>query len=350
MRCVGFADCGKLVTPGQPCGTCVAPRLFIKPGAVVGAKAGHVTSLPIILANESPAGRPLWVKRIARVDGNGESLLSIPFDRVDAQSENEFLLDTTLKGGAYTLSMRLVLATRYKNVEEEYAFAAGVAVSATDGPNINLHVAGDTSGSGAGGHNVNVNAGTFDRDTRTVISSRTALPLQRAERYEVEQGIRGYRHDGLRVLRTVDFAFSGFRPEDTPGEEAAMLARGRLLVGRNSRPPVPAGTTANDVCLRVFDARTKKPDEAATMAISRHHFDFVAVNDQLAIQVRASGGMQVNDKELAAGELYPVAHGDRIIPIPGRGDKLTLRVAFTNGIDVVNRIVITRTPPVPKRA
>ena len=106
--------------------------------------------------------------------------------------------------------------------------------------------------------------------------------------------------------------------------------------------------TANDVCLRAFDTRTKKLDEPATMAISRHHFDFVVVNDRLAVQVRASGGMQVNGETLTAGQVFPLAPGDRIIPIPGRGDKLTLRVAFTNGIGVVNRIDVSRTPPVPK--
>jgi hypothetical protein len=379
MRCIGFADCGKLVTPGQACPGCMAPQLIIDAGAAVSAKAGDRMSVPLILLNQSPAGRPLWVKRISKLDGTAEQHLSIPWEQVDAHGERRFSLDTALaEGGTYTLHVRLVLAARYKNVEEEYAFAAGIAVSAAaqeHGVKHNLNfvtVSGDVSGAGAIGHNVrftgdgglsvggNVSgAGAIGHEvgpsdkratTATALVDKKPVPLERAERYELEQGIRGYRKEGVRVLRNVDLAFSGFRPEDIPREPPALIASGRLLFGRNSRPPVPENVTANDVCLRAFDPKAKKVDEPATMAISRHHFDFVVVNDRLAVQVRAPGGMQVNEKTLTAGEVYPIAPGDRIIPIPGRADKLTLRVAFSNGIGVVNRVDVSRTPPIPKNA
>jgi hypothetical protein len=121
-----------------------------------------------------------------------------------------------------------------------------------------------------------------------------------------------------------------------------------MLFGRNSRTAdVTANAVPNDVCLRAFDARTKAVDEPATMAISRHHFELVVVNDRLCVHARATGGMQVNAKDLAPGEVMPIVPGDRIVPIPGHGDKLTLRVGFTTAIGVVERIDVSRVPAHP---
>jgi hypothetical protein len=80
------------------------------------------------------------------------------------------------------------------------------------------------------------------------------------------------------------------------------------------------------------------------MAISRHHFELVVVNDRLCVHAMATGGMQVNAAELKPGHVCPVSPGDRIIPIPGRGDKLTLRVGFTTANRVVERIDLSRAP------
>jgi hypothetical protein len=283
------------------------------------------------------------------VDGRSEEHLSIPWEQVDADGQRRFSLDTALAdGGTYTLNVRLVLATRYRNIEEEYAFAAGISVEAArqeQGNRVYNIGSGEVTGQYAAGHMIGSVVINPEKSASAGLADKKAVLLERAERYELEQGIRGYRKEGLRVMRNVDLSFSGFAAEHVPAAGPALLPRGRLLFGRNSRPPVSVDTTANDVCLRAFDPRTRKVDEPATMAISRHHFDFVVVNDRLAVQVKASGGMQVNGETLAAGQVFPVAPGDRIIPIPGRGDKLTVRVAFTNGIGVVNRIDVSRTPP-----
>jgi hypothetical protein len=357
MRCAGFSDCRKLVAPGLSCPGCLAPQLLIDAGAVVSAKAGDRMSVPLILTNQSSAGRPLWVKRISRVDGRSEEQLSIPWEQVDAGGERRFWLDAALaEGGTYTLNVRLVVAARYKNVEEEFAYAAGISVEAArqehgDRVNVVNIGTGDVTGAGAIGHTIDgvISIGAGAARSTTALVDKKYVPLERAERYELEQGIRGYRKEGLRVLRNVDVSFSGFGADDTPPASPALLPRGRLLFGRNSRPPVPENVTANDVRLLAFDPRTKKVDEPATMAISRHHFDFVVVNDRLAVQVKAASGMQVNGETLTAGQVFPLAHGDRLVPIPGRADKLTLRVGFTNGIGVVNRIDVSRTPPVPNQ-
>ncbi len=354
MRCAAFSECRSLVTPTQPCVSCVAPVLMIDSGAVISAKAGERMSVPLILLNSSTAGRTLWLKRIAKREGRTEEQITLPWEQLDARTERRLTLDTPpmVDGGTYTLNVILVLATRYKGLEEEYAYSAAVSVTVATSDrvaeNFAFTVSGAAQGTGAG-HNVLANFRT-DRAAEmaaAALENRKILPLERAERYELEQGIRGYRAEGLRVLRNVDFSFSGFRAEDTPNTGAALMARGRMLFGRNSRMPAPAANaTPNDVCLRAFEPRSKKVDEPATMAISRHHFELVVVNDRLCIHARATGGMQVNSDDLTSGQVFPVMPGDRIVPIPGRGDKLTLRVAFASAIGVVERIDVSRTPAV----
>lgn len=354
LRCTSFTECRTLVSPTQPCPSCVSPTLMIDEGAIITAKAGERMSVPLVLLNASPAGRTLWLKRVVRREGRSEEQITLPWEQLDAQQERSLWLDTAplAEGGTYTLNVILVLATRHKGVEDEYAYSAAVTVnvaSSDAGPqHVTFSVSGESSATGAG-HNVIANLKT-DRAaemTATALAHRKVLRLDRAERYELEQGIRGYRKEGLRVFRHVEFAFSGFGDADVPPPGAALASRGRMLFGRNSRTPAPAtGAAANDVCLRVLDARTKKVDEPATMALSRHHFELVVANDRLCVHARASAGMQANNEDLASGQVYPVGPGDRIIPIPGRGDKLTLRVSFTNATGTVERIDVSRTPAV----
>lgn len=82
------------------------------------------------------------------------------------------------------------------------------------------------------------------------------------------------------------------------------------------------------------------------MAISRHHFDLVVANDRLCVHVRSSRGLQINDRTLASGEWLAVTPGDRIVPLAGRADKLTLQVEFTAVAGVVERVELSRVPAV----
>lgn len=352
MRCMAFAECGSLVSPMRPCPSCVVPVLLIAAGAIITAKAGERMSVPLRMLNASPVGRTLWLKRVAKRSGTAEEQITLPWEQLEAGAERSLALDTPpmTDGGTYTLSIILVLATRYKGLEEEYAFSAAVSVKVATsdaGPNaVSVHVAGESTGTGAG-HQVvtNFRADRASEMLKSALEHQQTIPLERAERYELEQGIRGYRREGVRVPRHVDFAFSGFTAADAPPAGAALVPRGRLLFGRNSRTPDPsANALPNDVCLRAYEPRSTKLDEPATMAISRHHFELVVVNDRLCVHARATGGMQVNAQDLTPGQVMPIAPGDRIVPIPGRGEKLTLRAAFTTAIGVVERIDVSRTP------
>lgn len=352
LRCMAFAECHTLVSPSQACTGCVAPVLMVDEGAVIESKRGDRLSVPLILHNASPAGRPLWVKRIVKWDDGIDEPMALTWERIDSRTERRFALDTPplADGGTHTLRVIIVVASRHKGVEEEYAFSAGlsIAVSSPDTRNVHqrINITGNQFGTGGMVHAPVPGVGASRTEAPAALQDRRPVPLERAEKYELDHGVRGYRAEAVRVPRHVEFTFSGFPGSDCPPNGFITLQRGRLAFGRNSRIPDPASNPVpNDVCLRAYDPRSGGVDEPATLAISRHHFDLVVVNDRLCVHARSSGGMQVNGNDLASGQILTVGPGDRIVPIPGRPDKVTVQVAFVESIGSIERVEITRVPP-----
>jgi hypothetical protein len=351
LRCMAFTECRSLVTPTQACPVCVAPALMIDAGAVVQSKMGERVSVPLILRNASPAARPIWVKRIIKADGRVDEPVALTWEHIESGAERHFALDTPplAEGGTHTMRVILVIASRYKGLEEEYAFTAQtrITVSGSDSQQIvqNINLTGAQFQTGGMVH-TQLNTRTTAEAAPAALRDRALLSLERAEKYELQSGIRGYREEDLRVPRHVAFSFTGFRPDDAPPAGTTLLASGRLACGRNSRTPDPsANAIPSDLCLRAYDRRGAI-DEPATLAISRHHFDLVIVNDRLCVQARSTHGLELNGEPMASGDVAPLAPGDRLVPIPGRPDKLTLQFGFSTSIGTVDRIDVRRTPAV----
>jgi hypothetical protein len=353
LRCMAFAECHSLVTPNGPCPACVAPSLMIDAGATVRSKAGERLSVPFILRNASPAGRALWVKYLARRDGHGDEPLALTWEHVEAGSERRFSVNTPPleSGGTHELGLVAVLSTRYRGVEEEYAFTASVlvTVSGQKGPQTiqqTTIVHGAQSSGGvatAGAVNAPLNIQLGEDSATATLKDRTPVPLERAERYELEHEVRGYRGEELRVPRHVAFSFFGFRPAECPPGSVTLDARGRLSFGRNGRTAQGADGIRNDVSLRVYD-RAGATDEPASLAISRHHFDLIVANERLCVHVRTTRGMQLNGRDLAPGAVAAIHQGDHLTPVAGATDRLSLKVVFTASIDGVERIDVRRDP------
>jgi hypothetical protein len=370
LRCMAFAECKGLVTPNGECPMCVSPSLMIDAGAGVQAKKGDRVSVPLVLRNASAASRPIWVKRIVKGDGRFDEPVALTWEHLDAGTERRFNLDAPplAEGGTQTLSIILVIASRYKGLEEEYAFSSAVrlTVSSEDAQQTTINISGGTiHGLSSGGDVIGAHAtvsegghaisgdkallyksapGETTSATPVAERARTVLDLQRAEKWELQNGIRGYREQNVRVPRNVEFGFTGFRQTDAPDRAVTLPLAGRLACGRNSRQPDPTGKSLpSDLCLRAYD-RTGTVDEPATMAISRHHFDLVIVNERLCVQSRSTHGMELNDKPLASGEVAWVTPTDRLVPIPGHPEKLTLKLHFAASFGSVDRIEIRRTP------
>ena len=70
----------------------------------------------------------------------------------------------------------------------------------------------------------------------------------------------------------------------------------------------------------------------------------VVANDRLYVQAKAPGGIEVNNELVPSGTVAELRPGDRLVPIPGRPEKLALQVAFAKSRNSVERINLTRTP------
>lgn len=355
---MAVAECRSLVSPAGPCPVCVAPQLFVDAGAVVQSKAGERLAVPLILRNQSPAGRPIWVKRIARLDGARADTVPLTWEQIEAGAERRVTVETPPldAGGTHALRVVVVVASRHRGLEEEYAFTAGTTLQVTSQQAHSFNPVFTIEGGAAqagGVANGSVVSNRFDVDfgdagAVATLRERLPLPLDRAERYELEEGLRGYRDSGARAHRLVAFSFQGFHPAECPPEGVTLTDRGLLAFGRNSRVTGRDGQTPpNDVCLRAYDARPGMVDEAATLAISRHHFDLMVVNDRVCVLARTTRGLQVNAQDLVAGQLVPLTSGDRIVPIPGRPDKLCLHVELRSSVGMVDTVQVRRSPVTP---
>lgn len=354
LRCMAFQECMSLVTPHDPCPMCIAPSLFLEKGAVVSCNRGARLSIPLVFRNSATVQRPLRVESIAAFAGRGETPVALAWEHVEAQTERRFNVDTAPfeEAGLHAVGIVITMATRYKGREERYAFAAHVkiAVEAPEHTEIvqNFNLAGAQLGTGT-----LINASPQQRPSAraeaTPLGEREALLLERAERYEMEKGIRGYAAASLRVPRTLGFTFQGFPANDRPADGATIGQNGALACGRSGRHyDAETNPLPNDLSLRPYK-RNGELDEEAAMFISRHHFDFVVLNDRLCVQARGANGLQVGSRKLANGEIAAVEDGDRIFPMPGHPDKLSLRVRFLTSLGSVETAEITRIPAVVVR-
>lgn len=349
VRCMAFAECGGLVGPGDYCRSCVSPQLAIAAGAVVHSKKGERIAIPLVLLNASPSGRPFWVTRLVKREGGSDYPVGMTWERVDAGRERHFTLDTAplAEGGTHNFGIVMVIASRFKGLEESYAFATDilVTVSGQDAQQINQTINFSGAHFETGGL---VNTSLKTNDTRDAgpggLKDRLPLPFDRQDRYELDHEIRGYRHPPLVVPRNAEFAFTGFAAEDVPPGGLLSQLTGRISCGRSSRVPDPTGAgITNDVALRVYD-RKGAVEEPATLAISRHHFDLVVVNDRLCVHARTSQGLEVNGELIASGSVTPLRPGDRLIPIPGRADKMALQFNFAPSTGTAERVHVRRNP------
>lgn len=354
MRCMAFSECRSLVSPGQACPVCVAPELIMEAGAVVQSRTGERVAVPFVLHNRSP-NRPLWVKQIFRLDGPASEAVPITWEQVEPGTERRFDVEVPpiAEGGQHVLRLLLLVSSRNRSLEETYAYtgATTLTVEAAEAQQViqNINLTGAQFQTGGMVHTT-LNTKDRQASTATATRDRSSLPLERAERYELANGFRGYASgssgEGFRVFRSADVLASGFSADDIPPDGASLSASGKMSCGRNSRVPNPSINAAPmDLSLRVYQ-RDGQVNSQATLALSRHHFDLVNLNDRLYLHVRSSNGVELNGALQASGALAVLASGDRVVPIPGRPDLLTLTFGFASAIGSVNRITINRIPAV----
>ncbi|MBN1417738.1 MAG: FHA domain-containing protein [Planctomycetes bacterium] len=350
LRCRGFAECGTLLSPIDACPVHVAPSLYLREGALLAARVGDCVSLPLVLRNTSRAGPALRVRRMFKVErGQEPEELALLWDTVRAGEERTFSVDTgTLAaGGSSRVGLLVVFACEFGGIEEEYAFATEILlrVNREESKQIiqNIHVEGghfETGASAVTQTGPSMHEG-WKKDEGGSVASELQLPIQRAEAFELREGIRGYTESGARVYRTVEVAFEGFPESDAPPPGSPFVAQDRLTCGRNSRRGHEENPNPNDLVLRVYD-RKGELDRDLSSRVSGRHFDLFLRNDRLCLKSLGRAGTRVNDEALATGEEAILASGDRIRILAPSPREIEMTLSMFSREGVVERIALAR--------
>ncbi|MEO0718680.1 MAG: FHA domain-containing protein [Pseudomonadota bacterium] len=352
IRCMNFNECLQLVEPMKPCPVCLNPELIVEEGAVSSGGVGTRLAIPLKLRNHNAElPRPIFLKRLLkRESGQDETEVPLDWQVVEAGAERSFLVEAGPfdTDGVARVELLLTMAMRSKEGFEE-AYVFGGSLLLTVARDSAQQVVQNIDFSGAHfetGGLVKTDLRVDDASPQQAQQAgRRVLPLERLEVSEVKEGIRGYGPTGVRVPRTVQFAFHGFPEKDAPNFEVRLGARGALAMGRSGRERDPErNPSPMDVSLRAYGA-SGALDLETSNRVSRHHFDLVVLNDRLCVHVRSAKGAIINDRQLAAGSVEPINDGDLITPSGDVAGRIGLRAHFrSNPHGVVERIDLRRDP------
>jgi len=153
------------------------------------------------------------------------------------------------------------------------------------------------------------------------LQARLSIPLERQDRYERENGYRGYKESGTRIPRNVEFVYNGFPANDKPVDGPLAGLQPIIRCGRNGRRyDAQKNTEPNDLCLRIYDPKSGALDAEASGAISRHACDFMIQNDRLYVRALSDTALAKNGVALKAADSAVVNHNDSFtMPVkPGK--------------------------------
>lgn len=351
LRC---PPCRVLLAPGEHCPLHVAPRLILKAGAPLRSQAGCSLTLPLSLTQDTalPAAA-LRVKRVVATQGRAEPFeVPLSWDRLAPGRERAFALETAPleEGGRRTLRLRVVVSAQIAGVSEDYAFGGEIALAvdsrAEASPQQIINVTGGGSVLATGP----VTAPSWEdgRSHRNHILDRDApVDLDRAERFEMDEGIRGYGDRRVRVFPDVQVAWTGFPEGDAPapGCSPSFLAGAAIRCGRNSRRPDPERNPhPNEVCWRHYGPGGSA-DNPLTRSISGLHAELFLRNDRFYLRSLGRHGTVHGAAVLPPGATALLAPGDRFGPRTATGVPFQIEVAMDGSGGVVRRISLSRRPP-----
>ena len=342
QRCMATDECGGLLDESGCCPVCVAPQLSLDAGSASSVQVGGTLALPLLVSNNSPVGRPLFIEELWIKGDDGDlKQVELPFQRLNSGVTGEVGLRTGVMktAGLHRFDLYLVVATRYLWREERYAFTASVAIPVDpEGPSEvvqNYNIQADAIGAGMTIYNPT----RIQKEREAGIATHAepiALTLRRADTLERKLGHRGYA-DNYAVIKSTDLVWQGFDLGQAPLDGPIRTTTGVLSLGRASNAPEGG---LNDV--RLVISRDGTVDEAASVNISRRHFQLFIQNDRLKLRVESQNGLRVNDKAYRRGMITTLNEGDVIHPLVRHADAIALSVHFEVQHDEVDRIVLRR--------
>jgi hypothetical protein len=344
FRCAS-PGCGGLVTPLGHCPACIDLRLSLEQGAVLTARLGEFLSVPFALRNSASAGS-ISIRSVLRDATNApQERVPVNWERLHAGQTRAFRVDAGPfeRAGLGNLGITIVAAAAGE-IEEAYAFSGDIAID-VEGPDPDRDVTINLEGASLGTGTMVVANSRPDGARRRAarLEVRAEVPLERAERYEIERGYRGYDGSGVRVPRTVEFVYAGFPAADAP-RDGPLLQRALIRCGRNGRArDGRQDAQPNDLCLRIYDAGTGALDRDASGGISRRACDFLLANDRLYLRSLCEAGVAVNGERLAAGETRVVGDGDAFALPAGPGRRVAFGAAFKVSGGLVTQVRLEKT-------
>lgn len=342
LRCMAFEECGGLLDERGQCPVCVAPAIRLDAGALKGVRMGGVLSLPLIIANLSQVGRPLFVSRLMSRRGGGDyTPVDLSWERLDPGREVRLGVPTGVleEPGVHQFDFLMTVASRFRWREERFAFETSVTAEVEPEQNSvvhqNIQIDGDMAPGFTFYNPMRVDASqpaTWDE-----ASGPMPLPLTRAERFERDEGLRGVGgHDY--VPRNVSLQWRGFPKDEAPFDGPIVTEMGILTAGR-SRTDLQGGTSDIRLLVRGRDGVL---DEGRSAQISRHHFDLFIENDRLMLRVESENGLRVAGEALGRGKTVRLSDGDTISPLVREPGALQLKLAMEAHHGRVETITIIR--------
>lgn len=352
LRCHGFDECGQLVEPNGHCPIHVAPRLQLQRDALPSPRVGDRLSLPLTLENAARVGRAVKVLHVYRLRGGGRSdEVELQWDKLPPGHQRGFSVDTDalVSGGYQRTRLNLVLSVPFPGVQEDYAFSAeiGLRIAQQQSNQVvqNIHVEGGRFEAGASAvlqTGPSVASGFSAGDPATAPAGRTEVALERAERFELNSGLRGYRDSGITIPRTVEVLCEGFPAADLAPQRQPFLNRPSVSCGRSStRYQADQNPQPNFLCLRAYHPHSGELQVELSRRISRRHFELTLSNGRLSLHNRGRTGT-FNGAPFAGGDSRELHDGDRFNPLELGMRFLDVQVRFDTTDGNVDRIRLQR--------
>lgn len=347
-RC-SYPGCRSLINPLSYCPLCVRPELFVEKGAVLVAEKDECLAIPFVLVNSSPVNHALFIKNLFRY---GKDIKNEPvpigWEKLEAGHERTFSVQTEpfAGSGSIHLGLTIIVASRVEEFEELYAFAGEMRIDVERGSveptqiSQTFNMEGASLGTGTLVYASQKQADSGIKKRQAVaLQTRLSIPLERQDRYERENGYRGYKESGTRIPRNVECVYDGFPANDKPFDGPLLGLQPVIRCGRNSRRyDAQKNAQPNDLCLRIYDPKSGELDAESSAAISRHACDFIIQNDRLYVRALSDTALTKNSVALKAADIAVVNHGDSFTAPVKPGKTITFGTKFRITGDEIKQI------------
>lgn len=325
------------------CPVCIQPELYLDAGAASTVREGGKLALPLVIRNGSDVGRPLFVTGLwMKEDDAGWREIPLSFERLDSGGSSNVAVRTDVlnHAGVHQVDLRIAVASRYHWREEAFVLTSSIIFPVEsrdpDGPVTNINVSADQIGAGLTVYNPTRIEQERAKGQETYVRP-IPLKLSRADHDDVQLGRRGYP-SGLRVPRSVDFAWRGFAEADRPEDGPIMDPSGLFYLGRNA---VGNRQEGNDA--RLIVTRADGSVSPLTNSISRQHFSLYPESGRLMLRVESQYGVRVNGEAYGRTKSVLLEDGAEISPLRQTPEALKITVTFETERNDVTRIILSRT-------